>query len=79
MCLHSHAQMQFSFGPNKTVIDTNKGIRQGCGLAPTLWSMFTAVVMARLLERLTPRELTAFADDWLFQWVINKIEDFDRD
>ncbi|CAE7253515.1 unnamed protein product [Symbiodinium sp. CCMP2592] len=78
MSLHSHAQMQFSFGPHKTTIDIENGIRQGCGLAPTLWSMFTAVVMVRLLEQLTPEELSAFADDWLFQWVINKPEDVVR-
>ncbi|CAE7197907.1 unnamed protein product [Symbiodinium sp. CCMP2592] len=78
MSLRSHAQMQFSFGPHKTTIDTENGIRQGCGLAPTLWSMFTAVVMVRLLEQLTPEELSAFADDWLFQWVINKPEDVVR-
>ncbi|CAE7513346.1 unnamed protein product [Symbiodinium sp. CCMP2592] len=78
MSLHSHAQMQFSFGPHKTTIDTENGIRQGCGLAPTLWSMFTAVVMVRLLEQLKPEELSAFADDWLFQWVINKPEDVVR-
>ena len=78
MQLHAHAQMQFSYAQNSTRIDTSNGIRQGCGLAPTLWSLFTAVIMHKLLEKLTVEEIIAFADDWLFQWVINKAEDLQR-
>ena len=78
MQLHAHAQMQFSYAQNSTRIDTSNGIRQGCGLAPTLWSLFTAVIMHKLLEKLTVEEMIAFADDWLFQWVINKAEDLQR-
>ena len=39
MQLHVHAQMQFSYANQTTRIDTSNGIRQGCGLAPTLWSL----------------------------------------
>ena len=34
--------------------------------------------MHKLLEKLTVEEIVAFADDWLFQWVINKAEDLQR-
>ena len=34
--------------------------------------------MHKLLEKLTVEEIVAFADDWLFQWVVNKAEDLQR-
>ena len=67
--LHARAQMQFSYANQTTRIDTSNGIRQACGLAPTLWSLFTAVIMQKLLEKLIVAIVT-FADDWLFQWVV---------
>ena len=78
MQLHAHAMMKFTYAGNCTQIDTSNGIRQGCGLAPTLWSMFTAIIMHKLLEKLSVEEIVAFADDWLFQWVINDEADLVR-
>ena len=78
MQLHTHAMMKFTYAGNCAQIETLNGIRQGCGLAPTLWSMFTAIIMHKLLEKLSVEEIVAFADDWLFQWVINKEADLVR-
>ena len=78
MQLHAHAMMKFTYAGNCAQIETLNGIRQGCGLAPTLWSMFTAIIMHKLLEKLSVEEIVAFADDWLFQWVINEEADLVR-
>jgi len=75
--IHNHATMRFKIGDHCRCITTDNGIRQGCGLSPTLWSMFTCVVMHHLFEKIHREDTTAFADDWLFQWFIDSESDLD--
>ncbi|CAE7764519.1 unnamed protein product [Symbiodinium sp. CCMP2592] len=75
--IHRHAQMQFKVGQHQTTVTTENGIRQGCGLSPTLWSLFTGLVLSELLSQLGKEDVTAYADDWLFQWFINQVSDLD--
>ena len=76
--LHKHACMRFSHAAATTEIPTTNGIRQGCGLSPTLWAMFTQVVMQKICERLHQDGITVYADDWLFQWYVESANDFTK-
>ena len=59
-------------------ISITKGVKQGCVIAPTIWVILTCFVHHRLDERLTPawseRHATCFADDFLFQWVLESMQ-----
>ena len=72
--LHKHACMRFSHAAATTEIPTTNGIRQGCGLSPTLWAMFTQVVMQKICERLHQDGITVYADDWLFPMVCRECQ-----
>ena len=57
---------------------TSRGIRQGCNLAPSLWSLATAYVHKHLRSALGPqvdRVLTWFADDVIAQWQVQSVQD----
>ena len=55
-------------------ISITKGVKQGCVIAPTIWVIMARFVHHRLNERLSAdwseRHATCFADDFLFQWVL---------
>ena len=75
--LHSTAQYLVSSG-GQSGIPTTRGIRQGCRLAPALWSILSAQLLQDLREMLQLQNLdnyTAFADDTLGHWVIHSPDD----
>ena len=58
-------------------ISITKGVKQGCVIAPTIWVIMTCFVHHRLDERLSQdwskQHATCFADDFLFQWVLESL------
>ena len=57
---------------------TSRGIRQGCNLAPSLWSLATAYVHKHLRSTLGPEIdsiVTWFADDVIAQWQVQTIQE----
>ena len=57
---------------------TSRGIRQGCNLAPSLWSLATAYVHRHLRSTLGPEIdsiITWFADDVIAQWQVQSIQE----
>ena len=73
LILYIHYEMLLVFHKDEYVAElhTNSGIRQGCGLAPLLWTAFTLLAMERLETFLTPDQLTVFADDYHVSWDID--------
>ena len=80
--LHCDAQYIFRSGPNVGRQTTTNGLKQGCCIAPFLWSFYTIAVMHTLRDRLGPdwlqHALVLFADDHWCQWTIRSKDDMDR-
>ena len=59
-------------------ISITKGVKQGCVIAPTIWVIMTCYVHHRLDERLSAAwseaHATCFADDFLFQWMLDTMK-----
>ena len=79
--LHCDAQYIFRSGPNIGRHTTTNGLKQGCCIAPFLWSFYTVAVMQTLKDRLGPEwlqhALILFADDHWCQWIIRSKADFE--
>ena len=65
-------------GDRSATIDTANGVRQACGLAPSLWCLFTCLVLQHISTQVELSSTTAYADDFLFQWIVNTPVQFDR-
>ena len=74
MNIHESARMQFKHGEHQVSIGTTNGVRQGCGLAPSLWTLFTCLILEKLALRIPLQCITAYADDLLIQWIITSQE-----
>ena len=80
--LHCNAQYVFRSGPNIGRHTTTNGLKQGCCIAPFLWSFYTVAVMHTLRDKLgaewLQQALVLFADDHWCQWVIKSKADFEH-
>ncbi|OLP77079.1 putative 149 kDa protein [Symbiodinium microadriaticum] len=76
--MHHAMTLQYSTSSHSARTATGKGVRQGCRLAPILWSCFTGWLMSKLVPVLSNSDLhyllTLFADDTLCQWEVNDVE-----
>ena len=64
---HSHTSYVLFHDGNYHTVQTGRGVRQGCRVAPVLWATFMNLMFSRAAEHITPewvqRTLTLFADD----------------
>ena len=68
--LHENARYVFKTPRAQGSVLAGQGIRQGCGLAPMLWTLYS-LYLASKLDTAAPSALpTFFADDFLAQWTI---------
>ena len=66
--LHENARYTFTLGGETVNVEPQQGIRQGCGMSPTIWTLFS-LHLAKKLSLVAPSSLrTYFADDLLLQW-----------
>ena len=76
--LHRRAKYQVNSGPYSTTVGTARGIRQGCTLAPTLWTILSAQLIIDLAQKVGESAFTAFtafADDQVGHWNIQNPEE----
>eukprot|EP00439_Symbiodinium_sp_Y106_P035989 s1005_g4.t1 len=80
LILYIHYEMLLVFCKNEytSEIHTNSGIRQGCGLAPLLWTAYTLLTLEKLEAFLSRDQLTAFADDYHVSWEIESLLQFNN-
>ena len=52
-------------------IDCQRGIRQGCKIAPSIWTLFTALVMHHTGQEWSKEHSAWYADDALFQVIFH--------
>ena len=71
--LHAHACLRVRHGHEQAVLDTSNGLRQGCCLAPSLWVLYTGLILAHFRSKINMPDTTAFADDFLFHWLIDTV------
>ena len=78
--LHKNAKYDVSSGPYRSTIKTTRGIRQGCTLAPTLWTVLSAQLLHDLADKIGEAAFTtftAFADDQVGHWNIQSPADIE--
>ncbi|CAE7466615.1 unnamed protein product [Symbiodinium sp. CCMP2592] len=61
-----------------TRVASERGVRQGCPLAPSLWTLIT-IALFRALAGVTSvtwlqEDTTMFADDLLLQWIVHRVQ-----
>ena len=73
--LHENATYIFKTPRAQGSVLAGQGIRQGCGLAPMLWTLYS-LFLASKLDTAAPSALkTFFADGFLAQWTIETWSD----
>ena len=78
--LHATAQYHVTSGAQTSGIRTKRGIRQGCRLAPTLWSILSSQLLKDMQAELNLPHLdayTAFADDTPGHWRVSSSGDLE--
>ncbi|CAE7667301.1 Pol [Symbiodinium sp. CCMP2592] len=79
--LHKDAEYIFRSGICVGGQKTTNGLKQGCSIAPYLWSFYTIALMQELQDRLDPQwlqqVLVLFADDHWCHWTICSRADFE--
>ena len=70
-------------GPESDVrVSSERGVRQGCPLAPSLWTLVTVALLRTMAgtESLhwIQHDATMFADDLLLQWEYHSISELER-
>ncbi|CAE7204775.1 unnamed protein product [Symbiodinium sp. CCMP2592] len=65
-----------------TRVESERGVRQGCPLAPSLWTLIT-IALFRALAGVTSvtwlqEDTTMFADDLLLQWIVHRVQDLEN-
>ena len=71
--VHRQVQMRIMMNDIGANVDTRRGLRQGCTLAPTLWNIYVHHLLDELRRRITHEAVnqhtTVFADDFLLQKI----------
>ncbi|CAE7693613.1 unnamed protein product, partial [Symbiodinium necroappetens] len=74
---HWHAEVTYHFEHEQcqAQIACGRGIRQGCKIAPRVWSLFTILVMHEIGPEWCKKHSNWFADDALFQAMVHSEEE----
>ena len=76
--LHTECTYHLRVAGQGAAVHTTRGVRQGCRLAPALWSAVTGDLLRRMTEDPRRGPYTVFADDHLGSWVFHTLEDMRR-
>ena len=75
LAIHHQALLRVQHGGRSADLPLRVGLRQGCGLSPLLWAVFSGWVLRRL-DGEGPGQVTVadtnttFADDFHFAWLV---------
>ena len=75
MLLHTRCQYLLFRDGQATAVDTTRGVRQGCRLAPALWSAVSGDLLSKMAQDPLTGPLTLFADDHLGAWSFHTKQD----
>ena len=70
-------------GPTSDVrVSSERGVRQGCPLAPSLWTLVTVALLRTMADTESlhwiQHNATVFADDLLLQWEYHSVSELER-
>ena len=75
MLLHTRCQYLLFKDGQATAVDTTRGVRQGCRLAPALWSAVSGDLLNNMAQDPLTGPITIFADDHLGAWSFHTKDD----
>ena len=58
-----------------TEVNTTRGVRQGCRLAPALWSAVSGDILTQIVQNAFTGPITVFADDHIGAWTFHTVDD----
>ena len=75
--LHLHTGCQHKLGKegDAASLVTTRGVRQGCRLAPALWSAVSGDILGQMVSDPFTGPITIFADDHLGAWSFHTMDD----
>ena len=76
--LHTECTYHLRVAEHGVAVSTTRGVRQGCRLAPALWSAVAGDLLRQTTEDPKRGPYTIFADDHLGSWVFHTLEDLRR-
>ena len=76
--LHAHACLRITHGNQVDSLDTANGVRQRCCLAPSLWVLYTGVILTYIRKKVDMADSTVFADDFLFHWLVDGVDQLEQ-
>ena len=76
MHLHAHARYCFSIDGQEAEVSPGQGIRQGCGMAPAIWTIVSLSLIKVMQKHAPTAHITVFADDILIQWMFDDVAAF---
>ena len=76
MALHDQACLKISYQGREEQVRTARGVHQGSGLSPLLWSIYSGFLLKRIEAAGLPiaEANTTYADDFHFGWTIDSVQ-----
>ncbi|CAE7285672.1 unnamed protein product, partial [Symbiodinium microadriaticum] len=81
LLIHQQALVRVRHFQQETMIPLRRGLRQGCGLAPLLWALYSGWLLRRMDHPdilSIPRAATVYADDQHYSWLIRSSSDLEH-
>ncbi|CAE7739424.1 unnamed protein product, partial [Symbiodinium sp. CCMP2456] len=81
LLIHDQAFVRITHCGQETSFKLRRGLRQGCGLAPILWTLYSGWVLKQMhsppiLD--VSKAATTYADDQHYAWLIRKGQDLEN-
>ena len=79
MAINARAKLLIQHGGESQIVATKQAIRQGCGLSPIVWAIYSAYVLKAIDPTLVnvSKDNTTYADDFLFAWTLQSAKDLE--